>query len=82
MLSDEQLRVLDGRVRIKLRELKGSQIMAEDLQESLLNEKGVTYVEANPLTGNLLVLFESGVITGQKVLDHINGLAQHRPESQ
>jgi Heavy metal associated domain 2 len=69
--SSDYLRVLDGRIHIKLRELKESPAVAEKLEQSLLRMSGITYIEANPLTGSILVLFESGVISGQEVLRRI-----------
>ena len=72
MLSQNYLRVLDGQLRIELREVKGSPATAENLLRSLLKVTGITYVEANPSTGTVLVFFESNLITDEKVLGHIN----------
>jgi copper chaperone CopZ len=58
------LHVLDGRVRIKLPQVKGAPQRALAVEQLLLGLDGVTDVTANPTTGNVLVLFTSAV-TGQ-----------------
>jgi hypothetical protein len=72
MLSQNYLRVLDGQLRIELREVKDSPAIADNLLRSLLKVTGITYVEANPSTGTVLVFFESNLITDDKILGHIN----------
>src|SRR5690349_12287281 len=56
------LHVLDGRLRIKLPQVKGSPQSALAVEQLLLRLDGVTDVTANPTTGNVLVLFTSAVI--------------------
>jgi copper chaperone CopZ len=56
------LHVLDGRLRIKLPQVKGSPQRALAVEQLLLGLDGVTDVTANPTTGNVLVLFTSAVI--------------------
>jgi hypothetical protein len=54
--------VLDGRLRIKLPQVKGAPQRALAVQQLLRGLDGVTDVTANPTTGNVLVLFTSAVI--------------------
>jgi len=56
------LHVLDGRLRIKLPQVKGTPQRALAVEQLLLGLDGVTDVTANPTTGNVLVLFTSAVI--------------------
>ena len=56
------LHVLDGRLRIKLPQVKGTSQRALAVEQLLLGLDGVTDVTANPTTGNVLVLFTSAVI--------------------
>ncbi len=52
------LHQLDGRIRVKVRGLKSSIEGASHLEESLRRVEGIEGVEANPLTGNVLILFD------------------------
>jgi len=61
------LHVLDGRVRIKLPQVKGAPPRALAVEQLLRGLDGVTDVTANPLTGNVLVGFTSTVI-GQNAI--------------
>jgi copper chaperone CopZ len=56
------LHILDGRLRIKLPQVKGAPQRALAVEQLLRGLVGVTEVTANPLTGNVLVLFTSTVI--------------------
>ena len=62
------LHVLDGRVRIKLPQVKGAPQRALAVEQLLLGLDGVTDVTANPITGNVLVLFTSAVIGQHDIL--------------
>jgi copper chaperone CopZ len=56
------LHILDGRLRIKLPQVKGAPQRALAVEQLLLGLDGVTDVTANPITGNVLVLFPAAVI--------------------
>ena len=56
------LHILDGRLRIKLSQVKGTPQRALAVEQLLLGFDGVTDVTANPITGNVLVLFTAAVI--------------------
>ena len=62
------LHVLDGRLRIKLPQVKGAPQRALAVEQLLLGLDGVTDVTANPLTGNVLVLFTAAVIGQHDIL--------------
>jgi len=63
---------LDGRIRIKVPEVRISPAMADELESRLAKLKGVTHVLANPLTGYILVLFDYQVISHYHVFAVIN----------
>jgi Heavy metal associated domain 2 len=62
------LHVLDGRLRIKLPQVKGDPQRALTVEQLLRGLNGVTSVTANPITGNVLVLFTSAVIGQHDIL--------------
>ncbi len=62
------LHVLDGRLRIKLPQVKGAPQRALAIEQLLLGLDGVTDVTANPTTGNVLVLFTSAVISQHDII--------------
>ena len=55
------LHVLEGRLRLKIREVKGSPEEAMAVESRLRDVEGVHHVTANPLTGSVLVLYDSGL---------------------
>lgn len=74
MNETEYFYILDGRSRIEVPELKGSHAMAGELESQLFKLNGVAHVKANPLTGYVLVLFDSHVISHYHVFAVINDL--------
>ena len=65
---------LDGRIRIKVPEVKGSSAMADELESRLGKLNGVTHVQVNPLSGYVLVLFDYQVISHYHIFAVINDL--------
>lgn len=51
---------IPGRIRLKAAPLKGNPDLAQKITELFSAIKGIEHVEANPLTGSLLVRFNSG----------------------
>ena len=68
------LHVLDGRLRVKIAEAKGSPAVAREIEEHLRITVGVDHVSANPTTGNVLVLFDPGRTDQSAVLRAIRDL--------
>jgi copper chaperone CopZ len=60
---------IPGRLRIKIQQVKGSQVNAEKVERVLRSIDGVNSVKANPLTGNVLVLFDSESLTHADVIE-------------
>jgi hypothetical protein len=65
---------LDGRIRIKVPEIQGSPAMAGELESQLAKLIGVAHVQANSLTGYVLVLFDYQVISHYHVFAVINDI--------
>src|SRR5262245_28000139 len=61
-----------GRLRVHLPHWSGARV--EDLVDALRRLPGVTHVEANPLTGNALLLFEPRQTSAQALLDALPAL--------
>lgn len=62
------LHVLDGRLRIKIPEVKNAPIEALKLEHTFARMAGITTVKANPKTGNVLFLFESAMYSPDDIL--------------
>lgn len=58
-----------GRLRIKVPQVKGSQAIGQKFERALNRIGGVNSVRANPLTGNVVVLFDSDALTHKDVVD-------------
>jgi hypothetical protein len=56
---------LEGRLRIKIPEVKGAPLKAREIERHLAFCSGVEEVTANPITGSVLVLYNPHLI-GQK----------------
>jgi P-type Ca2+ transporter type 2C len=48
---------LEGRLRIKIPQVKGSAGLAQEVEGQLRQAAGVEYASANPTTGNVLILY-------------------------
>ena len=68
------LHVLDGRVRIKIPAIKGAPQRALAIEQRLLALDGINTVTANPTTGNVLILFESTIISHNDIIAAIQKL--------
>ena len=72
MDGTEYCQILDGRIRIKIPEVKCSHPVADEMESLLANLEGVAHVKANPLTGDVRVLFDSQIISHYQVFAVIN----------
>lgn len=72
--SSPYLHLLDGRMRIKIPELKGRRGLASRVEKALYGMDGISHVKANPTTSNVLILFESHAINPDRILEAIGGL--------
>jgi copper chaperone CopZ len=68
------IHVLDGRLRIKVPEVKRAPRKAAEVVRAFQSVHGVTYVQANPTTGSVLVLFESSRITPEQIVQALRDM--------
>jgi hypothetical protein len=64
----DYLHALDGRMRIKITEVKGCPAAAEELTRYLLSSHGIDKVNANPITGNVLIIYNPQQISQEGIL--------------
>lgn len=69
--SSHYLHVTGGRLRIKIPQVKNSHDVGQKIELRLANLRGVTKVQANRLTGNVLVLFNSKCIRHEDIVEVI-----------
>ncbi len=62
------LHLIDGRLRVKLEQVKRSPDTADRVRTQLLQIDGVTEVSANPTTGSVLVHYESQRVAHGEIL--------------
>jgi copper chaperone CopZ len=62
------LHAIDGRLRVRLSTLQGDRRAAAQLRRELRALSGVTDVEANPLTGSVLVNYDSEALSEDDIL--------------
>jgi hypothetical protein len=62
------LHALDGRIRVKSPRIKGAPHRARAVEQELRKCAGITEVKTNPITGSVLVLYDSGQLSGEEVL--------------
>ncbi len=71
LTSATYFHALDGRVRIKIPQVKKSSAQASALKRMLLAVNGVTEVTTNSTTGNVLILFDSTIVKLQEILQEL-----------
>ena len=74
MQGTEDRPILDGRIRIKISEVKGSPAIAGKMESQLAKLEGVAHVKADLLTGDVRVRFNAQVISHYQVFAVINDL--------
>ena len=74
MIAEEYAHLIDGRMRVKVQKIKRQPAHAREIENMLRPMDGVTRVDANPLTGNVLVLFDSDIVTDENILEHLDNM--------
>ena len=59
---------LDGRLRIKIPEVKNAPLKAREVEQHLRLSPGVDEVSANPVTGNVLILYNPRLIGQEEII--------------
>jgi copper chaperone CopZ len=73
---------IDGRMRIKVSEVKGSSRKAAEVEDVIGAIPGVDQVTANPLTGNVLILYDTGAVAQQQLLHTLKSMGCLRSEGK
>ena len=63
------LHMLDGRLRVKVADVKGSPRVAALVEAQLSELQGVERVSANPLTGSVLVLYDPTEVDVEAIIE-------------
>src|SRR5271165_4067732 len=80
--TSDYFHAIDGRLRIKVPEVKNSLAKAAQVEIRLRSLSAVTRVHANPTTGNVLVLYDSQRVRQDQVLDALLSLGCFQQASQ
>lgn len=59
---------LEGRLRIKIPKVKGAAGQAQQVEHHLRQLTGVEYVSANPITGNVLILYNPRLTAQENII--------------
>jgi hypothetical protein len=66
--SSSYVHALEGRLRIKIPEVKGAPLKACEVERHMIQSPGVDEVSANPITGSVLILYNSRLIGQEELL--------------
>jgi hypothetical protein len=80
----DYVHVLPGRLRVRVAEVRRSPDMARRVRQALVALDGVLHVDANPTTGNVLVLFDPERLSWPRIGHELYaiGCLQNRPVAQ
>ena len=67
-VTTDYIHALEGRLRIKVPEIKGSPLRAGELEKQVKWQPGIDYIKANPTTGNVLVYYDAEKIGQEHIL--------------
>ncbi len=73
------IHALNGRLRIKIPELKGNPMMARELEDNFNLLTGMHQVSANPVTGSLLFIYDPHLLDQEEIFAALEeaGHARH-----
>jgi copper chaperone CopZ len=71
MNSNIYVHMLTGRLRVKVPEVKRASREASRLEATLVAVEGIDHAQANPTTGNVLVIFDPATLTHERILELI-----------
>jgi len=77
---------LEGRLRIKIPEVKGAPSRAREVESHLQLLTGLEEVSANPVTGNVLILYDPSLLREAQIIstlqDDLGYLEEATPRSK
>jgi copper chaperone CopZ len=65
---------LEGRLRIKIPEVKGTPLRAREVENHLQLLTGMNEVSANPITGNVLILYDPRLLREDQIISTLKEL--------
>jgi len=71
---------IEGRMRIHIAEVKGSQAKAREIKDALCRYDGINNVSANPVTGNVLITYDSNRISQWDILGKLREMGYLREQ--
>lgn len=74
MIRAVYFHAVEGRMRIHIAEAKGSQAKAGEITQRLGCGYGIIDVNANPVTGNVLINYDSRLVSQQAVLERLRAM--------
>jgi hypothetical protein len=78
-IATEYLHALEGRIRIKVPEIKGSPAKAGELERQVQWQSGIHSIKANPTTGNVLIYYDSQKTEQEKILNTLKEFGYFQP---
>lgn len=73
-ITSTYVHALEGRLRIKVNEVKGSSQKAREIEGDLQTLAGINNVQANPTTGNVLILYNQRFLTQRHIIAALQDL--------
>jgi len=88
-INTDYVHALDGRLRIKVPEVKNASDKARQVESQLNCLEGVTQVSANPTTGNVLILYNPDYVKQSNIIKALwdlgclqsDGAAAQKPQT-
>ncbi len=78
-IATEYVHALEGRIRIKVPEIKGSPAKAGELERQVQWQSGIHSIKANPTTGSVLIYYDSQKTEQEEIIKTMHGLGYLQP---
>ena len=78
-ITTEYMHALEGRIRVKVPEIKGSPAKAGELERQVQWQSGIHSIKANPTTGNVLIYYDSQKTEQEKILNTMQEFGYLQP---
>ncbi len=78
-IATEYMHALEGRIRVKVPEIKGSPAKAGELERQVQWQSGIHSIKANPTTGNVLIYYDSQKTQQEKILKTMTEIGYLQP---
>ena len=78
-ITTEYMHALEGRIRVKVPEIKGSPAKAGELERQVQWQSGIHSIKANPTTGNVLIYYDSQKTHQDQILKTMTEIGYLQP---